>query len=210
MKKRYHISFVTGVLSGLTAIGFAVLMIYATVRIKLVAEVISDTTDDLAGINLLAFAGISYLVSILVVVISFALAGYRATLAYFYIKTAFSDEKFYEERRKSVIWFSVLAFIMLGAFISAYMLFDVLENKTLSAFLIALSIDYFLLGILPLIERRIVKFIANKKRKVEIISGEEFNKEKIAEELDDLAEKRAVKADTEENAPPLDKRGNNS
>ena len=208
MKKRYHLSFTVGILSGLTAIGFAVLMVYSAVRIKLVAEVITDTTDDLAGINLLAFAGISYLVAILIAVISFALAGYRATLAYFYIKTALSGEKFYEERRKSVIGFSVLAFIMLGALISAYLIFDVLENKTLSAFLIALSVDYFLLAVIPLIERRIVKFIANKKQKVEIISGEEFNKEKITEELDELADEKASSSEIEDGAT-LDKEENN-
>ncbi|MBO4323366.1 MAG: hypothetical protein J5836_01770 [Clostridia bacterium] len=189
MKKiKYYLSFAVGILSALTALGFFAVMAYSIISIPEVAKVISDTTDDLAGIKLIAYAGLSYLVAILGIIICGALAGYRGMLGYYYVKTSISDERFYAERKKGYIGFSVLSALMLAALIVAYFAFDGSAYKTVLTALVALIVDYSLLIAVPLIERRIVGFLSKRHKKAPVVSAEKFDKDKITQELDALAD----------------------
>ena len=204
MKRRYILSFFIGVLSAVVALGYAFITLYSAIRLKQVAETISDTTDELAGINLLAFAGLSYLVAILLMIICFSLAGYRGTLSYFYLKIAFSDEKFFKERKNSTVAFSVLALITFGIYLTAFYVFEGVTDGKVKGVLTAFTIAYALLGTVPLIEREIQR-ISRRPLKTEVVSAEKFDKDKILKELDDLADETAGKESPARETPEEEK-----
>ncbi|MBO4262393.1 MAG: hypothetical protein J5903_01255, partial [Clostridia bacterium] len=189
MKKKI-ISLIVGILSVFAALVLATVTLYCIVKISDTARVIKDTTDDLWGIELIAYAGLTYVLAVLGIIISGALACYRATLAYYYIKLFSSSDGFYSERTKGLIGFSFLSGIMCGAYtVAAWVLHGKISEK-IYIFAVIMAALYSLLTLLPLIERIIFSFVSKRKpRKAVVVAAP--TKEKIAEELDEDAESLA-------------------
>ena len=189
--KRKYLTLLNGILSAVAAVGLLAVTITCIVRINRVAEVIQDTTDELGGVKLLAYAGLGYLVAILGIVISMGLAGYRATLAYYYIKIYISDEEFYAARKKGIYGFTALTVVMLAVLTLAYFLSEGLIDGEVRGVIAAFAVLYLLLAILSPAERFINAFLKKREIKKKGQTGEGLNKESIAKELDKLAEETA-------------------
>ncbi len=195
MKKKY-LSLITGIISGLVATALFATMIVCIFRINRVSEVIQDTTDELSGLNLIAYAGVGYFLSILGIIISGALTGYRVMMTYYYIKIFLSDEKFYDERRKGIFGFAALSLIMFLALSTAYFLLrGVIDIAWIVTANLCFMIAYGLLVFLPIIEIVLVSALKPKKKEKKE-KATNLSKAKISEELnkqaDDAAESEAV------------------
>ena len=189
MKKKV-LSLISGIISAIVALGLLALTLYCFISMGEVAKIIGDTTDDLWGIQLIAYAGITYVIATLGAIIAGALGCYRGMLAYYYIKIFFSDEAFYAER-KGVVGFSVLALPVFTALMTASIerFTFIPENGLMITY--ALTVLYGLMVVLPLTERAIVA-ISRRKVKEKATGEEEVpTKQKIVRELDNLAEDAA-------------------
>ncbi len=190
MKKKF-LSLVTGIISGAVALGLFAVAVFCITHISRVSEVIRDTTDDLGGINLIAYAGIGYFVAILGIIIAGALGCYRVMLAYYYCKIFASDEKFYDERRKGIIGFTVLALIMfIGFGVIYFWLSDIINIRFVKPVSLAFMITYGLIIFLPILEM-VLSSVIKPKTKEKKEKAENLSKAKISEELTKLADETA-------------------
>ena len=194
MKKRRIFGFLAGIASGLAAIAYAAVTVICIVRINDVTRIINDTTDNLSGMHLLAYASLTYVIAVLGIVLSTAFAGYRAALSYYYIKLAFSDDEFYAKRLGGTIGFLVLTAIMLAVYTVVREGFlDVLPEKVQIAVHVAFIL-YIVLLALPIADRIICALFKDKGGNN--VGGEvNVTKEDIVAELDELSDKTVQKSE---------------
>ena len=184
MKKKYYLSLATGIISGIMALGYAAIVLRSIISMSEVTKVIQDISDELFGLNLVSYAMVSFITAILGIAISAALAGYRATLAYFYIRVALSDETFFEERKKEYYTFAIFSAVMFAVLLVAYFALEGRIETSITDALISFIVAYGLCIVLPIVERQITLSLKSKKKTQKVVSAEEFDKAKIAAELD--------------------------
>ncbi|MBR1867878.1 MAG: hypothetical protein IJ800_04795, partial [Clostridia bacterium] len=184
--KRKVISLITGILSFVDALALLGVTLVCIFKINSVARVITDTTDDLWGIEMITYAGMGYILAILGIIISAGLAGYRGMLVYYYIKIFSSDEDFYAERRSGIIGFSLLGGILFA--VGAVVLierFSFIPSR-MYPFITAFTILYGFLVFLPIIELILSGIIGKRVKKN--TENQIPTKESVIEELDELAD----------------------
>ena len=179
------LSLITGILSLADALALLGVTLVCIFKINGVARIISDTTDDLWGLEMITYAGMGYILAVLGIIISAGLTGYRAMLVYYYIKIFKSDEDFYNERKSGIIGFSVLGGILFSiGLITLIEKFSFIPNRAYP-FVTGFTILYGLLVFLPIIELIFSGIFGKAKRgKTEIQIP---TKQSVIEELDRLA-----------------------
>ena len=151
MKKKY-LSLISGGLSVLAAALLLTGTILCLFQIRTVVTTIQDVTDDLSGIKLVQYAGLSYLFAVLGICLTLMLALYRASLAYYYFRIFRGDEAFYRARRGGIVGFSLLATVASAACVVLWNL----KSDALPAFLPVAAkfaaVLYGILAVLPIVE----------------------------------------------------------
>ena len=188
--KRKFLSLTTAILSLGVSVLYVVIGILYFIRVSNGKSFVPEVKDNfwiVEVINRVSKAGFNVFFSIIGVILAGILAIYRVTLAYFYYKVYKGDDKFYKERLSEIIFFAVIAFIMV--FVSGYLLINsekVLPSE-MQIFPLILFVVYLVLFLLPIVELAIVS-ISLALNSV----GEEvgvITKDGIVEELDELANK---------------------
>ena len=188
--KRKILSLTTAILSlGASAL-YVVIGILYFIRVSNGKSFVPEVEDSfwiVEVINRVSKAGFNVFFSIVGVILAGILATYRVTLAYFYYKVYRGDDKFYKERLSEIIFFAIIAFIMV--FVSGYLVIN--REKFLPSeiqiFPLVLFVVYLVLFLLPIVE--LVTVLISNALKTESEEVGAITKDGIVEELDELANK---------------------
>lgn len=188
--KRKIISLACSILSLAVAVGYFVYTAMCVFNIDTVKKVMSDTADGLWGFQLIKYAGLNLIFSVLGIMLFGIFGLYRLLMTYYYFKIFRGKAEFYKSQRKETILFSVLSLVMVAVYGFLYS-----DEKITMPFVkndgaLAMFIVYLVLAFLPIVEmvgNAITIAIENKKRKKEEVP----DKDKIAKEIDELAAKNA-------------------
>ena len=188
--KRKIISLICSILSLAVAVGYFVYTAMCGFNIDTVTKVMGDTADGLWGFQLIKYASLNLIFSVLGIIL-FAIFGlYRILMAYYYFKIFKGKEDFYKSQRKETVLFSVLSLVMVVVYGILYSNEKITMPFVKNEGVLAMLIVYMVLALLPLVEmvgNAITIAIENKKKKKDEVP----DKDKIAKEIDELAEKNA-------------------
>lgn len=188
--KRKIISLVCSILSLAVAVGYFVYTAMCGFNIDTVTKVMGDTADGLWGFQLIKYASLNLIFSVLGIML-FAIFGlYRVLMAYYYFKIFKGKEDFYKSQRKETILFSVLSLVMVVVYGILYSNEKITMPFVKNEGVLAMLIVYIVLALLPIVEmvgNAITIAIENKKKKKDEVP----DKDKIAKEIDELAARNA-------------------
>ena len=188
--KRKIISLVCSILSLAVAVGYFVYTAMCGFNIDTVTKVMGDTADGLWGFQLIKYASLNLIFSVLGIML-FAIFGlYRVLMAYYYFKIFKGKEDFYKSQRKETVLFSVLSLVMVVVYGILYSNEKITMPFVKNEGVLAMLIVYIVLALLPIVEmvgNAITIAIENKKKKKDEVP----DKDKIAKEIDELAARNA-------------------
>ncbi len=188
--KRKIISLICSILSLAVAVGYFVYTAMCGFNIDTVTKVMGDTADGLWGFQLIKYASLNLIFSVLGIML-FAIFGlYRVLMAYYYFKVYKGKEDFYKSQRKETVLFSVLSLAMVVVYGILYSNEKITMPFVKNDGVLAMLIVYIFLALLPIVEmvgNAITIAIENKKKKKDEVP----DKDKIAKEIDELAVKNA-------------------
>lgn len=188
--KRKIISLVCSILSLAVAVGYFVYTAMCGFNIDTVTKVMGDTADGLWGFQLIKYASLNLIFSVLGIML-FAIFGlYRVLMAYYYFKIFKGKEDFYKSQRKETVLFSVLSLVMVVFYGILYSNEKITMPFVKNEGVLAMLIVYIVLALLPIVEmvgNAITIAIENKKKKKDEVP----DKDKIAKEIDELAARNA-------------------
>ena len=115
---RRILSFITAVLSFLTAAAFACAAIVFIIRFSAVLDFNNAALKNEFGFDLIKSAGINAFIAVTGILLSFALCLLKILTGYYYIKVSGGDKLFFMQREKGTFGFCFLSAIMAAAFIS--------------------------------------------------------------------------------------------
>lgn len=188
--KRKIISLVCSILSLAVAVGYFVYTAMCGFNIDTVTKVMGDTADGLWGFQLIKYASLNLIFSVLGIML-FAIFGlYRVLMAYYYFKIFKGKEDFYKSQRKETVLFSVLSLVMVVVYGISYSNEKITMPFVKNEGVLAMLIVYIVLALLPIVEmvgNAITIAIENKKKKKDEVP----DKDKIAKEIDELAARNA-------------------
>ena len=193
--KRRPLSLIVAFLSAVLAVWCMGYAIYCAFNI----DNVKSAVESMWGLAYLAKVGLYTFFSILGIVLFGVLGLYRGMLCYFYCKTFKGDAEFFKARRFETIMFSLLSFVMAGAFMFVWRNEKFKLPFLTGAMPLVLACLYLAAGILPLIERIICVPVAAKIDK--------NNREKVPQK-DDITEE--LERDAEDNALKAREKGNNN
>ena len=188
--KRKIISLICSTLSLAVAVGYFVYTAMCGFNIDTVTKVMGDTADGLWGFQLIKYASLNLIFSVLGIML-FAIFGlYRVLMAYYYFKIFKGKQDFYKSQRKETVLFSVLSLLMVVVYGILYSNEKITMPFVKNEGVLAMLIVYIVLALLPIVEmvgNAITIAIENKKKKKDEVP----DKDKIAKEIDELAARNA-------------------
>lgn len=193
IKNKRVLSFITAILSFLTAAAFACAAIIFIIWFSAVLDFNNSALKNEFGFDLIKSAGINAFIAITGILLSFALCLFKILTGYYYIKVSAGDKLFFMQREKGTIGFCFLSALMTIFFISSVC--AVKSLKPYAWIIILFATLYLLQTILPVIEIvvfeiRDKKERANKADIAEIVPTEENVKNELESEAQTTIESK--------------------
>ena len=159
---RRILSFITAILSFLTAAAFACTAIIFIIRFSAVLDFNNAALKNEFGFDLIKSTGINAFIAVTGILLSFALYLFKILTGYYYIKVSGGDKLFFMQREKGTFGFCFLSAIMTAAFIAVGV--GVNSLKPYAGITFTFAALYCLQTVLPLVEITVFEIKDKKER----------------------------------------------
>lgn len=185
--KRRILSFITAIISFLTAVAFACAAIMFIIRFSAVLDFNNSALKNAFGFDLIKSTGINAFIAITGILLSFALCLFKILTGYYYIKVSGGDKLFFMKQEKSTIGFCCLSAIMAAIFIAVAC--SVTALKPYLPITVTFAVLYCLQIVLPITEITLFEIKDKKERNCDPAVEEPLpTEENVKSELEREAE----------------------
>ncbi len=190
---RRILSFITAILSFLTAAAFAYTAMIFIIRFSAVLDFNNAALKNEFGFSLIKSTGINAFIAITGILLSLALCLFKILTGYYYIKVSGGDKLFFMQREKGTFGFCFLSAIMTAAFIAVGV--GVNSLKPYAGITFTFAALYCLQTVLPLVEitvfeKKKKKERANAPAPTEIVPTETNIKEELERDAENADKSR--------------------